>query len=394
MALDKQIKRLQRKVNLAVSSSEGNAEGSEYIEVERGIWKNSDGAKVCSMTLELEALCFERQRIASGCFDPVFPRTAPENLLQNQIQQSVQGKSVKQYMGRETMTPVQIQPTQSWKLEPPFFQVFPHSHHSPSKPPSIRVNDPLQLSPFDTAAMRPSYAAPAHGGLLDMNMSEQSEVYMSENTMLNIGHNNQMDVHGNDKCSEYSNPTLLFSQYMNDTMVREGKHSAVHSQKNGTGNVPSNVLVESRSIGREELDIKGLAPIDTNNLVISPLGMPGVNKLMPSPFLTLNGNTIWVSPGNGSMVTTPQFGRKQHFELLPTPKTASNNIGSGINDCSSVFTSSDDTTTTGILSDSPGNSIGAEVQGWNISTVVSPQLSNIFLFSPPPISSYHEKFVL
>ncbi len=393
MSLDKHIKRLKRKMNLAVTSGEGNAKDPKYIGVEGRVWKNSDGAKVCSMTLELEALCFERQRIARGCFDPVFPRTMSGNLLQNHVQQSIQSQGVEQYLGRETMTPVQLQPAQSGELEPPFFQAFPHPHRSPSKSPSACVKDPLQLSPFDPAAMRTSYAAPVHGGLLDTNMPEQSEVCLVEDAISNVGHNKQMDMNGNNNSPEYSNPTVPFSQHMNDTMLREGKHSAVHSQKNGMGNVPSNALVESRSTGA--LSIEALAPIDTKDLLISPLGMPGVNKLMSSPFLTLNGSTIWVSPGNGSVVTTPQLGRNQHFELFtPVPKNASNSVGSGINDCNSVFTTTDDTTTTGILSDGPGNSIGTEVQEWNINSVVSPELSNIFLFSPLPVGSYNDKFLL
>ncbi len=121
--------------------------------------------------------------------------------------------------------------------------------------------------------------------------------------------------------------------------------------------------------------------------------MPGVNKLMSSPFLSLNGNTIWVSPANGSVGSTPQLGRR-HFELLVTPQNSANTLESGENDSHSTLTTTDDTTTTGILSECPSTSIGVEMQGWNINNVASPQLSNMFLFSPLPIAGYQDKFVL
>ncbi len=387
MALDKQINRLRQKIKLADAVVGGSDKELEYVGVDGEVWENS-GDKVSNMSIELDALCFERQRIANGFFDPVYPRALQKKMLPGHMQQPVQGKGIEQYLGREA--PVQHQPAQPLELEQHsiFHQEYPHSHPSPLKPLYVRVNEPLQHASFDPAAMQLYDHAPMHGELLDKHMVEQN----AKDAMLNAGHNKQIDVNRNNKYPEYNNPSLSFNQYMNNAVVLDGKHFALHPQKNGKGNIQPNEL-ELRGAGQEQLNLETLTPIDTKDLFVSPVGMPGVNKLMSSPFLSLNGNTIWVSPANGSVGSTPQLGRR-HFELLVTPQNSGNTLESGENDSHSTLTTTDDTTTTGILSECPSISIGVEMQGWNINNVASPQLSNMFLFSPLPIAGYQDKFVL
>ncbi len=406
MALDKQINRVKRKMSATVTSLEDDYKEGTLNEA---IWKTTNGSKACSISLELEALCFERQRIAKGCFDPdpskqLDPDSSKllqKELMKDLIQcptQPIQGHGIKQYWGREISKPAKLVPAQPQEQGSLSLQIVsPHQHSCLANSPSVLVKDSLQLSPlaFDSA-MRPFFTAPAHGGLLDIHTPRQSEMHLTEDAIWNSGHNKQVEVNGN-IAPNFCNPTnVSLSQNVNDPSAREGiSTAAVHSQNNAAmngGNVLQHAQIKSRGTGVEGLNVQTpLAPVNTEDL-ISPFGMAGVNRLVSSPFLLLNGSTTWISPTNESVVATPQVNRKHHFELLSTTYDAASGGGGGsVNDCNPAFSGNVDMITTGIVSDGMSNGAASEVQPWNLSSVASPSFQNIFLFSP--LQMGYEKFV-
>ncbi len=405
MALDKQINRVKRKMNATVPPFEGN-----YKEraLNGQIWKTTNGAKACSMSLELEALCFERQRIAKGCFD-VDPSKQFDSDSASKLQgglmkemmhdstQPIQGQGMKQYHVGED--PKSTQPQEQGFLS--FQMPLPHQQHSylMASPSGLIVKDSFPLSPLaHDSDMRHLYPAPKHGGLLlDNHMPRQSEVYLGEDATLYSGENRQVKVNGNTAPKVSNPPNVLYGQHVNVSSAREGiSAAAVYSQSstatNG-GNIPQHTQKKSGRMGVEELNTRGpLMPVDTRDL-ISPFGIQGVNKLTSSPFLLLNGSTIWISPRNESVVSTPQQNRKRHFELLSSTNEAVSVGGFGnINDCSPTFSgNAADTILTGIVGDGINNIATSEVQPWNLSSVASPTFQNAFLFSP--LQMGYEKFV-
>ncbi len=393
-------------MSATVISAEEDYKEGVASELDGRVWKSSNGAKVCSMSLELEALCFERQRIAQGCFDSVpGPQKKLQKKLLQDIPQPVQGQYIEKYRGEEILTPpplpsVPQQNLQALQLQPPSFQQVASHQHPYLRSPSSFLQEPLQLSPitFDSA-LRPLYAAPAHGGVIDIHTSDQSGICLTEDALLNSGYNKQAEAAANGGITaNYTNPTnASYIQIVNDHREQEGINTTLHSQNIGAngGNFPQQLqLMESSSTCLESLNMKCLTPVNTKDLLASPLDISGANKLMSSPFLSLNGNTIWVSPGNESIVTTPRLSRRHHFEVLSTTNDASGG-GGGVttSDCNSTYTNNIDTMTTGILSDGVNNTSAAEVQGWNLSSVLSPCLQSVFLFPPLPFGQTENKFV-